>query len=191
MRRTNHFIIIWLAMLVASSNVAWAFSPLSKSEAGRVVKKFCEKIVTAKLIADPTNPNNAVNPVNPADLPEIYRQVVTSEVADLYGRAVARSEAVQAATGGKPVMGDRVWTGVPDATSTCLLGSISGTRNRPKVEIRYVLVGDTKSSVTDFLVLKKELGEWKVDDIIYNNGSKLGLRSILAKAISELIPASQ
>ncbi|WP_157646220.1 hypothetical protein [Burkholderia ubonensis] len=188
MRRTNHFIIIWLAMLVASSNVAWAFSPLSRSEAGRVVKKFCEKIVTAKLIVDLTNPNNAANP---ADLPEIYRQVVTSEVADLYGRAVARSAAVQAATGGKPVMGDRVWTGVPDATSTCLLGSISGTRNRPKVEIRYVLVGDTKPSETDFLVLKKELGEWKVDDIIYNNGSRLGLRSILAKAISELIPASQ
>lgn len=183
MRRVKHVILIGLSMFVANSSVAWASPPLSKSEAGRVVKKFCEKVVVTKPVT-----NNATDP---ADRPDIYRQVVTSDVAGLYGRAVARSKEVQAATGGKPEMGDGVWTSMQDAASGCLLGSISGTRNRPEVEIRYVLVGETKPSVTDALVLKKERGEWRVDDIRYSNGGKRGLRSRLASAISESIPASQ
>lgn len=183
MRRVKHAILIGLSMFVANSSIAWASPPLSKSEAGRVVKKFCGKVVVTKPIANDT--------IDPADRPDIYRQVVTSEVADLYGRAVARSKEVQAATGGKPEMGNGVWTSMQDVASGCQLGSISGTRNRPEVEIRYVLVGEAKPSVTDALVLKKERGEWKVDDIRYSNSGKQGLRFRLAAAISESIPASR
>ncbi|WDD92768.1 hypothetical protein Bsp3421_002797 [Burkholderia sp. FERM BP-3421] len=179
MRKAKHFLMIGFAMFVASSSVAWAFSPLSKSEAGRVVKNFCGKIVTAKSAMDSADP------------PGIYRQVLTSEAADLYSRAVARSAAVQAATGGKPEMGDQVWTSVSDAASTCLLGSVSGTRSHPEVEIRYVLVGDTRPSVTNVLVLKKELGEWKIDDIRYDNSGTSGLRYRLVRAISEPISVSR
>ncbi|WP_157643808.1 hypothetical protein [Burkholderia ubonensis] len=188
MRRVKYFILIGFAMIVASSSVAWASPLLSKREAGRVVKKFCGKLITAKLIVDSKNPNNTA--YAPA-LPEIYRQVVTAEVADLYGRAAARSKLVQASTGGKPEMGDEVWKSVQDGASACLLGSISGTRSRPEVEIRYVLVGDAKPSAADVLVLKKELGEWKVDDILYNNSGKSGLRYRLARAILEPMPASK
>ncbi len=183
MRRVKPFVLVGFSMFVASSSVAWASPPLSKSEAGRIVKYFCGKIGAPKPIAD--------HAVDPADRPDIYRQVVTSEVADLYGRAMARSKEVQAATGGKPEMGDDVWKSAQDAASSCLSGSIAGTRSRPEVEIRYVLVGDARPSMTDVLVLKKERGEWTVDDIRYGNSRQSGLRSRLASAISEPIPASR
>lgn len=179
MRKAKNFLMIGFAMFIASSSVAWAFSPLPKSGAEHVVKKFYGKIVTAKSAMDPADPSG------------IYRQVLTSEVVDLYSRAMARSAAIQAATGGKPEMGDQVWTSVSDAASTCLLGSVSGTRSPPEVEIRYVSVGDTRPSVTDVLVLKKELGEWKIDDICYGKSGKSGLRYRLARAISKPISVSR
>lgn len=176
-----------IAAFVASSSVAWASSVISKNEAGRVVKKFCGDIITAKSMTDPANPANQVSPDRQ---PAVYRQIVTSELADLFGRAVARSLAVQAATGNKPVMGDSPWTSVADGVSDCLAGSISGTRHRPQVAIRYVLTDDVRTIVTDTLVLKKEAGEWKIDDIRYGSSTDR-LRSVLARAISEGMPASR
>ncbi|HDR9511691.1 TPA: hypothetical protein QDC03_006914 [Burkholderia cepacia] len=173
-----------IPIFIVSPGAARASTVLSKNDAEFVVKKFCNKIITAKLTVDRADPNKLVDP---AGQPEVYRQVVTTELADLYSRAVVRSAAVQ---GGKPVMGDGVWKSVQDAASGCLLGSISGARNRPKVAIRYVLVGESKPSVTDTLVLKKESGEWRVDDIHYDQ-SKYRLRSVLARAISEPISASR
>ncbi|WGS47914.1 hypothetical protein LFL97_38970 (plasmid) [Burkholderia sp. JSH-S8] len=175
------------AAIMLSPGAAWASTVISKKDAEFVVKKFCSKIIVEKPTADRVDPDNLASP---ADRPEVYRQVVTAELADLYGRAAARSAAVQAATGGKPIMGDGVWKGVQDAASGCLSGSISGTRNRPEVAIRYVMVGEAKPSLTDTLVLKKESGEWRVDDIRYGN-IKYRLRSVLARAISEPISASR
>ncbi|MXN76742.1 hypothetical protein GR157_18635 [Burkholderia sp. 4701] len=176
-------IVLNVAAFILSPGAACASTVLSKKDAGLVVEKFCGKTIQEKLTTDRAGSNNLADP---AGQPEVYRQVVTEGLADLYGRAVVRSAAVQAATGNKPVMGNDVWKGVQDAVSGCRLGSISGTRNRPEVTIRYVLVGETKPSVTDTLVLKNESGEWRVDDIRYGRGT-YRLRSALERAISEPI----
>lgn len=176
-----------IATSVVGASAAWASTTIPKDDAEFVVDKFCSKIIVDKLTADRADSSNLVGSDR---RPEVYRQVVTTELADLYDRAVARSAAVQAATGDKPVMGDGVWKSVQDRASGCLLGSISGTRTRPKVAIRYVLVGETKPSVTDTLVLKRESGGWMIDDIRYDHG-KHGLRSVLARAISEPISDSR
>ncbi|WP_143155823.1 MULTISPECIES: hypothetical protein [Burkholderia] len=183
MHRTTGFISLGLAIFILNSSPTWASSALSKREAEQVVARFCSTISTSK--ADPKES------VAPGNRPEVYRKVVTSALANLIDLAWARSAAVQAATGGKPAMGDGVdWKGAPDSVSDCLFRSISGTRNRPEIKIDYILVGETTSSLISKLILKKESGEWKIDDIRYGNG-KSRLRSKLAYAISEPIPASQ
>jgi len=82
--------------------------------------------------------------------------------------------------GEKPPLGDGIgWQSSPDYGDTCEVGLITLSKTDAKVEIKYTFKDYPDGSYTDVLILKKvpiegmDVGYWRIDDVIYPDGSDL------------------
>lgn len=89
--------------------------------------------------------------------------------------------AIEMEPGDKPPLGDGIpYQGYQDHAPGCAVGTVSGSADDLKVEIRHSFPGDPKSNWSDFLLLKKVNKTWKIDDILYGSAqSQHGLKSQL------------
>jgi hypothetical protein len=82
--------------------------------------------------------------------------------------------------GEKPPLGDGIgWQSSPDYGDKCEIGLVTLSKTDAKVEIKYSFKDYPDGSYTDVLILKKvpidgmDVGYWRIDDVIYPDGSDL------------------
>lgn len=167
------------AMLILSTAMSAASPALSEDEAAAFVHRFCTTLVPEIADSDP----NAPGAGSPDD-PSVFGPLVTPDLAEMIEQALKRRSAFQETTGEKPPLGDGVpWKGAQDAASDCAPGAVSGTQERPEVEVHYQYSLDPTQGWTDRLVLSRHAGEWRVDDIVYSSDGGWGrLRGVLVDA---------
>jgi len=82
--------------------------------------------------------------------------------------------------GEEPPLGDGLgWQSTPDYADTCDIGLVTLSKTDAKVEIKYGFKSDPSANYTDTLILKKvpiegmDVGYWRIDDVIYPDGTDL------------------
>jgi len=82
--------------------------------------------------------------------------------------------------GEKPPLGDGIgWQSTPDYADKCEIGLVTLSKTDAKVEIKYSFKDYPDGSYTDVLILKKipiegmDVGYWRIDDVLYPDGSDL------------------
>lgn len=175
------------AILLFGTAASAASPPISEDEAAAFVQSFCTTLVSAIAEYDPNAPG-----VWPPDDPSVFGPLVTPELAEMIERAYEHSSAFEEVSDEKPPLGDGIpWT-AGDTASGCAAGTISGTAERPEVEVHYQFYYDPSQSWADRLVLSRHTGEWRVDDVLYGVFDYAsGLRSTLTEVINEPLPQAQ
>lgn len=155
---------------------------LTEREAADFVNRFCRTLVPIVADYDPNTPG-----IWPPDDPAVFEPLITPDLADLIEDALLRNSAFEAEINGKGALGDGVpWTSSPDAAGECTAGAISGTPERPEIEVHYRYADAPDSTWIDRLLLARFEQEWRLDDIEYgDDDGKARLRSILAQAIEQ------
>lgn len=173
------------AMLFVSAGTSAASPTLSQGEADAFLQRFCTTLIPAIADYDP----NASDGAWPPDDPAVFGPLVTPELAELVQQAIEHNAAAQAATDGKTSLGDGIpWT-AGDIASACEAGAISGSTEKPEVEVHYQFYYDSTQGWADRLVLAQHDGEWRVDNVLYGIFDYAsGLRSSLTAVINEPIP---
>ncbi|UUP16535.1 hypothetical protein [Nitratireductor thuwali] len=173
------------AILFINTTLSAASPTLSQDEAAAFVQRFCTTLIPAVADYDA----NASDGAWPPDDLAVFGPLVTPELAELVQQAIEYSAASQAATDGKPPLGDGIpWT-AGDTASDCTAGAITGTAEKPEVEVHYQFFYDSTQGWTDRLVLSRHAGEWRVDDILFGIFDYAsGLRASLTAVIDEPIP---
>ena len=82
--------------------------------------------------------------------------------------------------GEEPPLGDGLgWQSSPDYGDSCEVGLVTLSKTDAKVEIKYTFKDYPDGSYTDVLILKKvpidgmDVGYWRIDDVIYPDGSDM------------------
>lgn len=172
-------------VLLFGTTMGAASPTLSKDEAAAFVQRFCTTLIPAVADYDPNAPDGAW----PPDDPSVFGPLVTPALAELIERAIEHNSAFEEVADGKPPLGDGIGWTAGDTASACAAGAISGTAERPEVEVRYQFYYDSTQGWTDRLVLSRHAGEWRVDDVLYGVFDYTsGLRSALTAVIDEPIP---
>lgn len=181
-RRTLH---IGAAALLWNIGASSASPALSDNEAADLVERFCTTLIPAVADYDPNAPG-----AWPPDDPGVFGPLVTAGLASTIEKAMALNAEFEAETGEKGPLGDGVpWKAYQDAASDCTAGTVSGSAERPEVEIAYRYYDAPDSGWTDTLVLARDGDAWRIDDIHYGNPDfDSGLRSVLGAAIGGLTP---
>ena len=107
--------------------------------------------------------------------------IVTPSLKQSIAKADARNAAWQKKNPGeKPPLGDGIgWQSSPDYADKCEIGLVTLSKTDAKVEIKYSFKDYPDGSYTDVLILKKvpidgmDVGYWRIDDIVYPDGSDL------------------
>jgi hypothetical protein len=80
----------------------------------------------------------------------------------------------------EPPLGDGIpWQSSPDYGDKCEIGLVTLSKTDAKVEIKYSFKDYPAGNYTDTLILKKvpiegmDVGYWRIDDVIYPDGSDM------------------
>lgn len=176
---------VGLAMMFLNFSASAASPVLSVNEATDIVNRFCSTLIPAVADYDPNAPG-----IWPPDDPAVFSPLVTPELETMIGRALAENADLEAEAGGKGPLGDGVpWKAYQEAASDCTAGAVSGTADRPEVEIHYRYYDDPDDGWTDTIILAQHDGEWRIDDIHYGNPDfDSSLKAVLAASIDEQMP---
>ena len=100
-------------------------------------------------------------------------------------KAIADAETKDAAYHQKypddePPLGDGIpWQSSPDYAAKCTTGLATLSKNDAKIEIKYGFPEYPAGDYTDVLILKKiaidgmDVGYWRIDDVVYPDGTDL------------------
>jgi hypothetical protein len=111
--------------------------------------------------------------------------VIAGILTDGLRQAIATAEAKDATyasknPGEKPPLGDGVpWQSSPDYAPKCDTGLVALSRTDAKVEIKYGFPDEPAADFIDTLILKRvpvagmNVGYWRIDNVLYPDGSDL------------------
>jgi hypothetical protein len=139
------------ALLVATPSLA--VEPLMPPHI--VAEEFC----LARLIGDMT----------------MISDYLTSELYSAVGHAIVKNDEIQKQyPDEKPPLGDGVpWASYQDAPAECLVDYEAAKTHPTEVPITYKFADAPDATFTDTLILKQVDDEWQLDDVAYNDGSRL------------------
>ena len=108
--------------------------------------------------------------------------LITPSLAVAISEALARSDAMQAASPDeKPPLGDGIpWTSWPDRPDTCTIGAADISADQATLPITYAFEGAPDAAYTDILLLSREVGTWRINDILLADEQRL--RTVIVAA---------
>lgn len=148
---------------------------------------------TAASYADDNEPEGQMVVLKAAQIGQIFclsrtgndEAVISGILTDDLAKAIKVAEEKDADWAKKnpdeePPLGDGLgWQSSPDYADQCEVGLLTLSKKDAKVEIKYSFKDYPDGNYTDTLILKKvpidgmDVGYWRIDDVIYPDGSDL------------------
>jgi hypothetical protein len=152
-RPTSMRRLVLPALLFLAAGRVLAVEPIMPAHV--VAESFC----VARIIGD-------------MSLAEAY---FSEELSYAIDKAMAQNAVIQKQhPDEKPPLGDGVpWGTYPDAVPECVVDYDAATATPAEIPVTYRYPEAPDANWTDKLVLRQVDGEWKLDDVLYQDGGKL------------------
>ncbi len=161
--------ILGLVAFLAAASISFAAHAEDNEPVGQMVVLRAEQIGQIFCLSRIGNDEAVIEGILTDDLNQAI--TVAEQKNDDYAKQYPEDE---------PPLGDGLgWQSSPDYADTCETGLVTLSKTDARVELKYGFKDYPAANYTDTLILKKvpiegmDVGYWRIDDVIYPDGSDL------------------